>query len=754
MKHLLLTPLVVIGFIGISGASVPAHLEQHRSGPAAGLESGYQEGGTIVFRGSLGPGDDRLASGEYNDEHIFRAAAGQHIIVTMRSSDFDSWLGLQSPSEDVEENDDFDEISTNSRIELDITESGTWTVIATSYEKDETGSYEIIVEFGTSSLTSKSGETITSGSLASGDQLLDDGRYVDTYVLDGTSGEQVVIDLRSADFDTYLRLVSPTGVMQHNDDFESDQNRSLLNLTLEESGTYSVVVTSYEAGESGTYDLLITQGVVDASASGSLVETGSLSDSDGVLDTGAHFDTYNFEAVPGQRVTLDLRSDEFDPLLRLNGPGSFQTFNDDWEGDTRRSFIETDLTEGGAYTVTVTSYTAGVTGEYRLSIDLPGAGGTETGQRDIRRLAMGERLSGTLDPGDLTLESSGKNCDVFVFDGRAGQSIGIEMTSSEFDTYLELVFPSEESVTNDDFEGSASVSRIDLVLRESGRYAVVATSYASGVTGSYEVTLDSGTTGPAGAASTGTGRIFGLFVGISDYPGEGYPPDLHFCAEDATTFFDAVQRGAGMPAENGVVLTDTRATVDNVQNALHEFGDRVGPGDMFIFFYSGHGGRIGRPEGWERADPDGIDETIALYDGHIRDNEMAELFDGINARVAMLVLDSCFSGGFTKDVICAPGRVGFFSSEEDVESAVAEKFLAGGFLARFIADAVAERLADEDGNGEITSLELSQYLFERYRTSVKDGSKSDHVVIGEKGLNYQHLVVDRYSISPFEVIFK
>ena len=133
---------------------------------------------------------------------------------------------------------------------------------------------------------------------------------------------------------------------------------------------------------------------------------------------------------------------------------------------------------------------------------------------------------------------------------------------------------------------------------------------------------------------------------------------------------------------------------------------------------------------------------------------MAELFDGIHARVAMLVFDSCFSGGFAKDVICAPGRVGFFSSEEDVESAVADKFLAGGYLARFIADAVSERLADDDRNGEITALELSQYLFERYRTSVKEGSKSDHVDIIEMGLNYQHLVVDRYAISPYEVIFR
>ncbi|MFC1529764.1 hypothetical protein ACFL6R_03500, partial [Gemmatimonadota bacterium] len=565
MKKLLFIPPVIISLMIIFAVSVPAQRVQHRPGPTANVDSGLQEGGTIIFRGSLEPGDQRLVAGEYFDDHIFRAEAGQRIVVTMRSSEFDAYLILYSPSEDVEENDDFEESSTDSRIELDITESGTWTVTATSYEADETGQYEVTVEISDGSLESKTGQSISSGSLASGDQLLDDGRYADTYSLDGTIGEEVVIDLRSAEFDTYLRLVSPAGVIQYNDDYEGDQNRSLMNLTLEENGTHTVIVTSYAVGGSGAYDLLITKGIADDGMSGTQVENGSLSTSDEILPTGEYYDAYSFEAMPGQRVSIDLTADDFDTVLKLSGPGNFQTFNDDWEGDTRRSFIETDLTEGGVYTITVTSYSIATTGEYQLTFGLSSTGGTasggaaEAGQRDIRRLAIFERLSGSLDTGDMTVEP-GRYCDLFVFDGFAGQSISVEMTSSEFDTYLELVFPSESSVTNDDFENSTSISRIDLDLQESGRYAVIATSYTSGASGSYEVMLTSSETGPTVAATTGTGRIFGLFVGISDYPGEGHPPDLHFCADDAATFYEAVQRGAGMPAGNGVVLTDTRAT--------------------------------------------------------------------------------------------------------------------------------------------------------------------------------------------------
>ncbi len=718
-----------------------------------------QAGGSTTYSGSLGAGDNRLSSGEYYDSYTFQATAGQHVIVDLRSSDFDTYVGLHSPSDDIEENDDFEGSTNRSRVELDIAESGTWTVIATSYEKDETGSYELTIEVTGGSVDTKAGPRIESGTLAMGDQTLDSGKYVDVYPLEGSRGEHVVIDLRSTEFDTYLILLSPSEEMQHNDDFEGDQNRSLINLTLEENGTYTIAVTSYEVGETGVYDLLIIQGIAGAAMSSPLVERGTLSSGDRTLGTGEYFDVYSFEAMPGQHARIDLSSSDFDTYLIVSGPGNFQEDNDDAEGSTGLSLIETDLTESGTYEVIVTSYATGETGSYELKIDLSntpgivGGGEEEVGQRDVRRLGMGESMSGRLESGDTTLDPD-KYGDLFAFEGQAGQSITVELTSPEFDTYLGLILPSDETLTNDDFENSTSVSRIELTLQESGRYYVIATSYGSGETGSYEVSLSSSTTDPTSTTTTtGMDNIFGIFVGISDYPSEG-PPHLDYCAEDATTFFNAMQLGAGMPTNNGLVLTDDQATVSNVRNALREFGNRVGPNDLFVFFYSGHGGREVRPSGWETSDPDGIDESIILYDGHILDNEMNELFGGINARVAMLVLDSCFSGGFAKDVICAPGRVGFFSSEEDVESAVARKFMAGGFLARFIADAVGEHLADEDNNGEITSLELSQYLYERYRTSVKSGSKSDYVSLSDKGLNYQHLVVDRYAISPYEVIFK
>jgi hypothetical protein len=125
----------------------------------------------------------------------------------------------------------------------------------------------------------------------------------------------------------------------------------------------------------------------------------------------------------------------------------------------------------------------------------------------------------------------------------------------------------------------------------------------------------------------------------------------------------------------------------------------------------------------------------------------------VNAGKVILLLDACFSGGFSKDVISVPGRMGLFSSEEDVTSSVAAKFRAGGFLALFVADGIGEGSADADGDGAISAIELCQYVHERYRADLKSGGSGDYVRTGGPQLGYQHLVVDRGSIAPYDVLF-
>ena len=175
---------------------------------------------------------------------------------------------------------------------------------------------------------------------------------------------------------------------------------------------------------------------------------------------------------------------------------------------------------------------------------------------------------------------------------------------------------------------------------------------------------------------------------------------------------------------------------------------------MFVLFYSGHGGRYNRTVS-QTSDPDMKDEALELYDKELKDDELDALLDQINAKAELIVLDACFSGGFSKDIISKPRRMGMFSSEEDVTSNVAEKFQAGGFLSIFFANAVGDMRSDTDSNGNIDAMELSQYIYERYRGEVKSATNDDEdIVIAGRNLGFQKLVVDRGSIGPYDVLFK
>jgi hypothetical protein len=390
-------------------------------------------------------------------------------------------------------------------------------------------------------------------------------------------------------------------------------------------------------------------------------------------------------------------------------------------------------------------------------------------------LSLGRAVTGRLADGDPTLRSTGEFSDTYMVEGVPGQTLVVEMGSGDFDTYLMVRTPEGESLDNDDHDGSSRRSRLEIPMRSTGRYRVVATSYRRGETGAYTLTASAAgrtalpptRTVSSTASRVGTGRggrVYGVFVGVSDYGGRA--GDLAYTARDAATMRDALVAGAGMRAEDAVVLTDRQATVANLRAAFAQIAPRVGPNDTFVFFHSGHGDRVA-VRGADDDDPDGLDETIELFDAAVRDDELGTMLDTVQGGLSMVVIDACFSGGFSKDVINRPNRVGFFSSEEDVVSAVAGKFRAGGYLPVFFAEAVGERRGDREDaqlaarpDGQLTLLELSQYLRERYGVEVKSFSPATQAIAGPGGgvtrdeLNYQHLVVDRGGVDAYSVMFR
>ncbi|MDQ3036832.1 MAG: caspase family protein, partial [Myxococcota bacterium] len=364
-------------------------------------------------------------------------------------------------------------------------------------------------------------------------------------------------------------------------------------------------------------------------------------------------------------------------------------------------------------------------------------------------------VRGALAAGDAPL-ASGEFSDPHTATFAAGAPISIRLDSSAFDPYLIVRSPSGRQQDNDDFRPGALSSGIDIPAAEAGEYRILVTSYRPGETGAYTLTITSG----AGATTTvtpqpGTGapvapaapgvsgsRVWVLSVGISDYPGGGN--DLPECANDAVKIAEALRNQGLTAPDREFLLTDAQATTGAIRSAMQRIASQIRPDDTFVFFYSGHGGQ--RTErSTDLRELDGVDEYLFVYDGELLDDEFGRLTDAIRARTSLIAIDACFAGGFSKDVITRPSVVGMFSSEEDVTSAVAGQFQAGGYLSHFLRLGIQGDADDDPHDRVMTVGELTHFVWLQY---------GRHASAVRMQMGYQHLVVDRGAVHTTQELWR
>lgn len=95
---------------------------------------------------------------------------------------------------------------------------------------------------------------------------------------------------------------------------------------------------------------------------------------------------------------------------------------------------------------------------------------------------------------------------------------------------------------------------------------------------------------PSAVKEQAVGKRFALVVGISDYQNPAIP-DLKFADRDALAFSEYLKdpNGGGVETKNIQVLLNDKATAGNVIAAFYSMLDLVKEGDLFIFYFSGHG---------------------------------------------------------------------------------------------------------------------------------------------------------------------
>jgi hypothetical protein len=220
---------------------------------------------------------------------------------------------------------------------------------------------------------------------------------------------------------------------------------------------------------------------------------GSLSSSDPQLSDNTYYDEYAFQGRRGQRVTLDLVSDEFDAYLYLgrDRDGRFRELaRDDDGGNGTNSRLRYTLAEDGWYVIRASSLHRD-TGPYRLSLD--GGWGDDRGDdgddygrgrdRDSE-LRANRAVRDYLSRSDDRLDN-GEPFRLYRYDGRRGERVTITLRSDDFDAYLVLGTPggrhgiASALARNDDGLGGTD-SRIDFTLPYDGEFVIRVNPMSSG----------------------------------------------------------------------------------------------------------------------------------------------------------------------------------------------------------------------------------------------------------------------------------
>ncbi len=124
-----------------------------------------------------------------------------------------------------------------------------------------------------------------------------------------------------------------------------------------------------------------------------------------------------------------------------------------------------------------------------LNIESPSPVLAITPQEENRLLPVnGQSLTASLQRGDTTLPNN-TYAHVYAFEGKAGQTITIEMKSQQLDPSLLLYLPDQDKLIgqNDDISMNDFNARLEVTLPEDGIYLLFANAFEQGETGEYQL---------------------------------------------------------------------------------------------------------------------------------------------------------------------------------------------------------------------------------------------------------------------------
>ena len=295
----------------------------------------------------------------------------------------------------------------------------------------------------------------TTGDLSPGDTLGSDGSYRDLHLIGVTAATTIQVTVESEDFDAYVDALLPGERQIRNDDFDG-RNAGFIH-TIEQSGTMQLTVRS-AFGLTGAYRLVVQRvaQVRDLQVGSTL--SGRFS-RDSEFGTQAWF---SLAGRKGQRIAIDLMSEDFDSFLELTDASGRRYTNDDG-GEGQNSRITYTFADNETVTVVARALFGEPEGVFELSV-----------RESSRRLRSS--ISGSLTAVDQRAYD-GTIFDRVSVEVTEGESLSFVLRSQDFDGYLWLSDPDGVSIAGDDDSAGERDSAIDIEIERSGTYVLFVTSF-------------------------------------------------------------------------------------------------------------------------------------------------------------------------------------------------------------------------------------------------------------------------------------
>jgi hypothetical protein len=485
------------------------------------------------------------------EDYTFDGAQGDIVTITMRSTEFDTFLTLYGPDgTQLRFNDNALPPTDSALYSYELPESGRYTIAATSREAAESGGSNRGV--GAYSLTLTVARAAQEGEIAAGETIVGELSLVAQraqYTFEGRGGDVVTIDLRSEAFDSVVLLFTADGTqIAQDDDGGGGLNARITRFRLPADGEYVVIVDGFRGftGErrlQGKFTVSLEiegQGPVVAQATPSQstpdastpvaqatpvpatptplpVLTGAGGTVDygetiaGELTESEQTGSFTFTGTAGDVVTIALDSAEFDPKVTLIGPDGQPLTEDDDSGPDLNALIrEFTLPADGEYTIVVDGFrgAAGdrtLVGQFALTLNAAGvsaqqpqptvdpaqptaAAATQAPVASSGGIASGQPVSGEFN-------ESTQNA-AYTFDGRSGDTVTIDLRSDEIDPLVRLIGPDGQILAEDDDSGGGVQARIaEFALPADGTYTIEVDAFRGidstrVVLGAFELTLN------------------------------------------------------------------------------------------------------------------------------------------------------------------------------------------------------------------------------------------------------------------------